>query len=156
MYIFKRRHNRNHTAQRLFAKVVGFRCWGLCQNPCTWLHLLFSTAGLGFLWASGLSRKEGPDWWVCISRAPGLLGGSWVVISGVTSPLMWVISIVTLLITPLNLGLQIAQSRSYFIDFRPQSRYHLHTWSPWVIATHEPPSWVERVGQLRVPKNRQP
>ena len=29
----------------------------------------------------------------------GLLGGSWVVISGVTSPLTWVISIVTLLIT---------------------------------------------------------
>ena len=30
-----------------------------------------------------------------------LLGGSWVVISGVISPLIWVISIVTLLITPL-------------------------------------------------------
>ena len=30
-----------------------------------------------------------------------ILGGSWVVISGVTSPLIWVISIVTLLITPL-------------------------------------------------------
>ena len=28
-----------------------------------------------------------------------LLGGSWVVISGVISPLIWVISIVTLLIT---------------------------------------------------------
>ena len=31
----------------------------------------------------------------------GLLGGSWVVISGVISPLIWVITIVTLLITPL-------------------------------------------------------
>ena len=31
----------------------------------------------------------------------GLLGGSWVVISGVISFLTWVISIVTLLITPL-------------------------------------------------------
>ena len=31
----------------------------------------------------------------------GVLGGSWVVISGVISPLIWVISIVTLLITPL-------------------------------------------------------
>ena len=30
-----------------------------------------------------------------------LLGGSWVVISGVISPLIWVTSIVTLLITPL-------------------------------------------------------
>ena len=30
-----------------------------------------------------------------------LLGGSWVVISGVLSPLIWVIIIVTLLITPL-------------------------------------------------------
>ena len=29
----------------------------------------------------------------------GLLGGSWVVISGVVSPLVWVISIVTLHIT---------------------------------------------------------
>ena len=32
----------------------------------------------------------------------GLLGGSWVVISGVTSPLIWFITILTLLlITPL-------------------------------------------------------
>ena len=30
-----------------------------------------------------------------------LLGGSWVAISGATSPLTWVISIVTLLITTL-------------------------------------------------------
>ena len=30
-----------------------------------------------------------------------LLGGSWVVISGVIRPLIWVITIVTLLITPL-------------------------------------------------------
>ena len=30
-----------------------------------------------------------------------VLGGSWVAISGVTSPLIWLISIVTLLITPL-------------------------------------------------------
>ena len=30
-----------------------------------------------------------------------LLGGSWVVISGVVSPLIWVISVVTLLIIPL-------------------------------------------------------
>ena len=30
-----------------------------------------------------------------------VLGGSWVVISGVISPLIWVISIVTLLIPPL-------------------------------------------------------
>ena len=29
------------------------------------------------------------------------LGGSWVVISGVTTPLIWVITIVTLLISPL-------------------------------------------------------
>ena len=33
--------------------------------------------------------------------SPGMLGGSWVVISGVMSPLIWVITIVTLLITPL-------------------------------------------------------
>ena len=30
-----------------------------------------------------------------------VLGGSWVVISGVTSPLIWVITVVTLLISPL-------------------------------------------------------
>ena len=30
-----------------------------------------------------------------------MLGGSWVVISGVISPLIWVITIVTLLLTPL-------------------------------------------------------
>ena len=30
----------------------------------------------------------------------GLLGGSWVVISGVISPLIWAITIVTLLISP--------------------------------------------------------
>ena len=30
----------------------------------------------------------------------GVLGGSWVVISGVISPLIWVISLATLLITP--------------------------------------------------------
>ena len=34
-------------------------------------------------------------------KAPIVLGGSWVAISGVTSPLIWVITIVTLLITPL-------------------------------------------------------
>ena len=32
----------------------------------------------------------------------GLLGGSWVVISGVISPLIWVITIVTLLLSPLT------------------------------------------------------
>ena len=31
-----------------------------------------------------------------------VLGGSWVVISGVISPLLWAITIVTLLMTPLN------------------------------------------------------
>ena len=34
-------------------------------------------------------------------RALGLLGGSWVVISGVISPLIWSVTIVTLLTTPL-------------------------------------------------------
>ena len=33
-------------------------------------------------------------------RRKALLGGSWVAISGVISPLIWVITIVTLLITP--------------------------------------------------------
>ena len=32
-------------------------------------------------------------------KVSGLLGGSWVVISGVISPLIWVISVVTLLIS---------------------------------------------------------
>ena len=32
----------------------------------------------------------------------GLLGGSWVVISMVISPLIWVVTIVTFLITPLT------------------------------------------------------
>ena len=31
-----------------------------------------------------------------------ILGGSWVVISGVTRPMIWVISVVTLLMTPLK------------------------------------------------------
>ena len=38
---------------------------------------------------------------VRIRRSYTLLGGSWVVISGVISPLIWVITIVTLLIGPL-------------------------------------------------------
>ena len=36
-----------------------------------------------------------------LHQAKTLLGGAWVVISGVISPLIWVIIIVTLLITPL-------------------------------------------------------
>ena len=35
-------------------------------------------------------------------RLEALLGGSWVVISGVISPPIWVTTIVTLLITPLR------------------------------------------------------
>ena len=38
--------------------------------------------------------------WVPSSRAP-ILGGSWVVISGVIGPVIWVISIVILFIVPL-------------------------------------------------------
>ena len=45
-----------------------------------------------------LSAVAGVAVW---SQSLGLLGGSWVVISGVISPLIWVITIVTLLITPL-------------------------------------------------------
>ena len=37
-----------------------------------------------------------------------LLGGSWVVISGVISPLVWVIIRVTLIITPQITGLRVA------------------------------------------------
>ena len=37
-----------------------------------------------------------------VSGQGQLLGGSWVVISGVRSPLIWVISIATVLITPLT------------------------------------------------------
>ena len=45
-------------------------------------------------------RKTGPWLWLNLNLL--LLGGSWVVISRViVSPLMWVIAIVTLLITPL-------------------------------------------------------
>ena len=36
-----------------------------------------------------------------LRACPSVLGGSWVVITGVVSPLIWVITIVTLLITPL-------------------------------------------------------
>ena len=44
---------------------------------------------------------------ICVSgwgwaKTDGLLGGSWVVIRGVISPLVCVITIVTLLITPLR------------------------------------------------------
>ena len=42
-----------------------------------------------------LSHEEALD-----PKPQTLLGGSWVVISGVISPLIWVINIVTLLITP--------------------------------------------------------
>ena len=35
------------------------------------------------------------------SQTPILLGGSWVVLSGVISPLTWVVSIVAPLITPI-------------------------------------------------------
>ena len=37
----------------------------------------------------------------CLCDRESVLGGSWVVISGVRSPLIWVINIVTLLSTPL-------------------------------------------------------
>ena len=42
--------------------------------------------------------------WECLTEGSPqtLLGGSWVVISGVISPLIWVVSIATLLITPLT------------------------------------------------------
>ena len=36
-----------------------------------------------------------------MTRLTLLLGGAWVVISGVVSPLIWDITVVTLLITPL-------------------------------------------------------
>ena len=39
--------------------------------------------------------------WGEVERTSTILGGSWVVISGVISPFIWVIAIVTLLITPL-------------------------------------------------------
>ena len=43
-------------------------------------------------------RAVGRAGWVVLC----LLGGSWVVISMVISPLIWVVTIVTLLITPLT------------------------------------------------------
>ena len=51
----------------------------------------------------------------------GILGGSWVVISGVISPLIWVISIVILLVTLLIISIVILLVTL-------------------LIATHEPPS----------------
>ena len=42
---------------------------------------------------------KGYGYWVSNSWASTVLGGSWVVIGGVISPLIWVISIVTLHIT---------------------------------------------------------
>ena len=47
---------------------------------------------------------------------PTVLGGSWVVISGVISPLIWVITIVTLLRTPLVTTHE-PPSRSNFVLF---------------------------------------
>ena len=52
------------------------------------------TTGLGVCGASYC--KHSP-----MDSSYKLLGGSWVVISGIISPLIWVRSIVTLLITPL-------------------------------------------------------
>ena len=65
--------------------------------------MLVSTVGVSvFVW--GLSRAHGSGirfsglgFWFWGS---GVLGGSWVVISGVKSPLIWVISIVALLVKP--------------------------------------------------------
>ena len=57
----------------------------------------------------------------------GLLGGSGVVIGGVISPLIWVISIVTLLITLL------------ITTLNPKPLITL-----LIITTHEPPSKVSR------------
>ena len=45
---------------------------------------------------STLTKALGPT-----SLSASLLGGSWVVITGVMSPLIWVITIVSLIITPL-------------------------------------------------------
>ena len=42
-----------------------------------------------------------------------LLGGSWVVISGVISPLIWVITILTLLMTPLITPQEPPSDQSY-------------------------------------------
>ena len=47
-----------------------------------------------------------------------LLGGSWIVISGVISPLIWVISIVTLLITLLITTHEPPCTASCFIQIR--------------------------------------
>ena len=58
-----------------------------------------SPSELGSVQRSSLSLSGGDS----ASHVPRVkvLGGSWAVISGVVSPLIWVITIVTLLITPL-------------------------------------------------------
>ena len=45
-----------------------------------------------------------------------LLGGSWVVISGVISPLVWVVNTVTLLITPLITTHEPPSSRKHSVE----------------------------------------
>ena len=60
--------------------VLGFPP-ALARPFCSFLKLPLAVG-----WGGGLPLRD-------------LLGGSWVVISGVTSPLIWVVTIVTLLIT---------------------------------------------------------
>ena len=59
---------------------------------------------LSFLAFIGPMGSRAETCWLFLGAkipAKCLLGGSWVVLSGVRSPLMWVITKVTLLITPL-------------------------------------------------------
>ena len=62
------------------------------------LHLWALVFGLGFLLLRYLLSSGRPGIGT-VFRDCMLLGGSWVVISGVVSPLIWVIIVVTLLIT---------------------------------------------------------
>ena len=74
-----------------------------CRNACCrpapsqgYPLVLFGTAGIGLKYIQ-LQNPTKPE--TLIPYPKPLLGGSGVVISGVVSPLTWVISIVTLLIS---------------------------------------------------------
>ena len=70
---------------------------------------------------------------LCLGGLQTVLGGSWVVISGVLSPLIWVITIVTLLITPL-ITTHEPPSSAYPGISQPCRGRSRHFWLELVIA----------------------
>ena len=80
----------------------------------------------GRIWPPGKSSTSGPD--LAGFASEGLefgavshtvLGGSWVVISGVISSLLWVLTMVTLLITPPTTAHEPPSNSDFALDTTP-------------------------------------